>query len=176
MFVRLGLSNYAYSWRPQHIEAFEDEIEIAKLYGIHLLAWNFLLLDPDDPLAVETLKLFKRHGISPHLWVMHSVKDFPKAPEEWASHLPPGTSPPTARAEGESLSAAHQKAIQHALARMRAARMTNRPGEQAERVRQEAARIEAFARLAAPYGCRVALYNHGGWFGMLTNQLARARS
>ena len=46
------------------------------------------------------------------------------------------------------------------------------PPEQAEEVRQEADRINALVKLAAPYGSRVELYNHNGWFGMLDNQLA----
>lgn len=46
------------------------------------------------------------------------------------------------------------------------------PEEQAIRVKREAARIAAFVNLAAPYGCRVNLYNHRGWYGMMDNQLA----
>jgi sugar phosphate isomerase/epimerase len=46
------------------------------------------------------------------------------------------------------------------------------PQEQTRRVEREAARIAAFVKLAAPYGCRVNLYNHRGWFGMMDNQLA----
>lgn len=44
--------------------------------------------------------------------------------------------------------------------------------EQSIRVKREAARIAAFVKLAAPYGCSVNLYNHRGWFGMMDNQLA----
>jgi hypothetical protein len=44
--------------------------------------------------------------------------------------------------------------------------------QQEERVHSEAERIKAFADLAAPYGCKVELYNHGGWFGRVDNQLA----
>lgn len=46
------------------------------------------------------------------------------------------------------------------------------PHEQDIRVKREAARIAAVAKLAAPYGCRVDIYNHRGWFGMMDNQLA----
>jgi sugar phosphate isomerase/epimerase len=47
----------------------------------------------------------------------------------------------------------------------------NSPEEQRERVEQESARIRLIAQAAAPLGCKVALYNHGGWFGEPENQI-----
>ena len=44
--------------------------------------------------------------------------------------------------------------------------------EQQQRVIQEADRINALVKLAAPYGCKIELYNHNGWFGQEENQLA----
>ncbi len=44
--------------------------------------------------------------------------------------------------------------------------------EQAARVEAEAARIRPIAEAAAKIGCKVALYNHGGWFGDPDNQVA----
>lgn len=41
----------------------------------------------------------------------------------------------------------------------------------AARVDEEAARIRAIAEAAAAAGCKVALYNHGGWFGEPENQI-----
>ena len=46
------------------------------------------------------------------------------------------------------------------------------PAEQAQRVEAEAARLRPIAEAAAKLGCKVALYNHGGWFGEPENQLA----
>lgn len=46
------------------------------------------------------------------------------------------------------------------------------PGKQQERVTAEARRIIPIAREAAAIGCKVGLYNHGGWFGEPENQLA----
>lgn len=43
--------------------------------------------------------------------------------------------------------------------------------EQRDRVKAEAARIGRIANAAAEIGCRVSLYNHGGWFGEPENQL-----
>jgi putative heme-binding domain-containing protein len=52
---------------------------------------------------------------------------------------------------------------------------TASPEEQVARVQAEAARIRPIAEAAAKIGCRVALYNHGGWFGEPANQLAIVR-
>ena len=45
-------------------------------------------------------------------------------------------------------------------------------GSQAEKVQAAAAAIRPIAEAAAKIGCRVALYNHGGWFGEPENQVA----
>ena len=45
-------------------------------------------------------------------------------------------------------------------------------GEQEARVSAEADRIRPIAAAAATAGCKVALYNHGGWFGEPENQIA----
>ncbi len=50
--------------------------------------------------------------------------------------------------------------------------LTQSPEEQAQRVEQEAARIGKLVELAKPYGCRVELYNHNGWFGVPDNEIA----
>jgi len=44
--------------------------------------------------------------------------------------------------------------------------------EQQRRVNHEAERIRLLVKLAEPYGLKVNLYNHGGWFGVEENQLA----
>jgi len=46
------------------------------------------------------------------------------------------------------------------------------PHEEVHRVEREANRIRALAQLAAPYGSRIELYNHNGWFGMMNNEVA----
>ncbi len=43
--------------------------------------------------------------------------------------------------------------------------------EQEQQVKREAARIRPIAEAAAKLGCKVALYNHGGWFGEPENQI-----
>jgi sugar phosphate isomerase/epimerase len=44
--------------------------------------------------------------------------------------------------------------------------------DQAARIEAEAQRVRSIAEAAAPLGCAVALYNHGGWFGEPENQVA----
>ncbi|HEY6229451.1 MAG TPA: TIM barrel protein [Verrucomicrobiae bacterium] len=44
--------------------------------------------------------------------------------------------------------------------------------EQQKRVESEVARLRPIADAAAAIGCKVGLYNHGGWFGEPENQLA----
>ena len=46
------------------------------------------------------------------------------------------------------------------------------PEEQAARVEREAERLRPIAQAAAEIGSKVALYNHGAWFGEPENQLA----
>lgn len=46
------------------------------------------------------------------------------------------------------------------------------PLDQAARVKQEADRIHKLVDLAHPYGCKVELYNYGGWSQNILNELA----
>ncbi len=50
--------------------------------------------------------------------------------------------------------------------------MTKTPEEQQARIESEAARVRSIADAAAELGCKVGLYNHGGWFGEPENQIA----
>jgi sugar phosphate isomerase/epimerase len=49
---------------------------------------------------------------------------------------------------------------------------TQTEAEQVQRTEQEAERIRKIVGLAAPYGCKVELYNHNGWFGQPDNEVA----
>ncbi len=49
---------------------------------------------------------------------------------------------------------------------------TKSPQEQQQRIEQEADRISKIVKLAEPYGCKVELYNHNGWFGQTDNEVA----
>ena len=49
-------------------------------------------------------------------------------------------------------------------------------GDQSKRVENEVSRIRPIAEAAARIGCSVGLYNHGGWFGQPSNQVAIIRA
>jgi len=153
MLNKLGFKMFAYDWRPVHVPTFDAEIETLKRHGIDLLAWWFPF-DAGDPAAKATLDLFKRHDVHPQLWVMLPRKE-PAAPA--AANKPNKMTPEESRQ-------AYLGALRQDLA--------TTPQEQEARVKHEADRVNALVKLAALYGCKVELYNHNGWFGMMDNQLA----
>jgi len=120
MLEKLGIKRFAYDYRAEHIAQWDEDLAALKRHGIELTAWWFPGTINDE--ARKALELFKRHRVTPQLWVMG--------------------------AGGPVTDDAEQKA----------------------RVESEAARIGAIARAAAPL--KVALYNHGGWFGEPENQIA----
>jgi hypothetical protein len=98
-------------------------------------------------------------------------------PCDWSTVWPPGMTPPSSAADVEDLLTRMDAADAEAtLARARQAfhdlDSPNDVQQQEEQVCKEAERIRAFADLAAPCGCKVESYNHGGWFGRVDNQLA----
>lgn len=68
MLERLGFRHFAYDWRDKDIPTFDAEIEALQKHRVDLLAWWFPL-DADNPVAKETLEVFKRHDVHPQLWV-----------------------------------------------------------------------------------------------------------
>ena len=115
MLEKLGFTHFAYDYRAEHIPTFDAEIEALKRHHVELSAWWFPTILNDE--AKMTLAVFKKHNVTPQLWVT-------------------GGGEPTKSAQ-----------------------------EQQKRVQDEAARIRPIAEAAAAVGCKVALYNHGGWFG-----------
>jgi sugar phosphate isomerase/epimerase len=175
MLERLGFKRFAYDWREKDVPTFDAEIEALQRHGIGLAAW-WSPFGENDPEAKATLEVFKRHNVRPQLWVAQSFRDFPKTPEEWAKLLPKGVRMPKTPEESAKLSesdkAELQKQMHQAIMRIHREGLTKTPQEQVLRVNQEADRINALVKLAAPYGCKVELYNHNGWFGMMDNQVA----
>jgi sugar phosphate isomerase/epimerase len=150
MLIRLGFKRFAYDWRPVHVATFDAEIETLKKHDIDLLAWWFPF-DADDPPAKAILEVFKRHDVHPQLWVALPRKEAatPNSEEKMSP---------------EEIHQAFLRSMRQDLATTRQ--------EQAARVKHEADRINALVKLTAPYGCKVELYNHNGWFGMVDNQVA----
>jgi quinoprotein glucose dehydrogenase len=175
MLEKLGFKRFSYDWRDKDIPTFDAEIDTLNRHGIDLLAWWFPL-EADDPRAKAMLEVFRRHDVHPQLWVMQSFSSFPKTPEDWAKLLPPGMTMPKNEEEESKLSesdkAKIQKVGQETFVRLNKASFTKTPEAQRQRVKQEADRINAIVKLAAPYGCKVELYNHNGWFGVMDNEVA----
>lgn len=144
MLKRLGFRRFAYIWEPdpREIRAVDAEIQALQKHGIAATAWWFPY-HAQDPYAKTLLETFRRYGIKPQLWISPAYRDFHG---HGRTYLPQGWSPPKA--------------------------IGNTAEEQERNVETEAERIGALAKLAAPYGTKIALYNHGGWSGIPENQIA----
>jgi sugar phosphate isomerase/epimerase len=55
---------------------------------------------------------------------------------------------------------------------MQSSKKSTQPLTDEQQIKQNAERIAGLAKLASPYGCRIGLYNHNGWFGIEDNELA----
>lgn len=162
-----GVPPVRYSWDEASVPALDDVLGALDRRGIALAAC-WLPLEPEDPLAEEMLETFARHGVRPWLWTMQSAKDGPQTPEEWSELFAP-----VAAAGFPENSPEARQAIEDALSRrIYEPSFVHTPEEQQATLEREAGRIERLARLGARYGCRVGLYNHHGWFGLMENQLA----
>ena len=160
---RLGFSKFAYFWEPdrRNIREIDAEIEALKNYGIEPVAWWFSY-DAADPFAKALLESFKRHNIHPQLWVSPTYCD---READAAKFLPKGVSIPSDPEGFQSLSekdsAAIGKAFEMAYERYMSETFAKTPQEQAQRINQEAAKIQALAILTKSYGSEIALYNQG---------------
>lgn len=106
MLQRLGFEKLAYDWRGQHVPTFEQEILALRKRGIEMFAfWGE---------HEEMFRLFKKHGISPQVWIT--------APS------------PEAVSRNERVEAAGQ-------------------------------RLLPLVKRTQKLGCKLGLYNHGGWGG-----------
>lgn len=174
MLERLGFRKFAYFWEPdtRDVRVVDAEIEALQRHGIDIVAWWFSY-DARDPFAAMLLEAFRRHHISPSLWISPTYRDLegawkPYVPERLA-HLPPSADlARLSKSDQEIIVAAKIRAWQEYIGNT----IAQTPEEQLKRVRREADRIGAIVHLVAPYGNRIALYNHDGWSGIEDNQLA----
>lgn len=172
MLAGLGFESYAYSWREKHVPTFDAELSALKKHGVRLIGWNMLRYEVDDPPAVAALEAIKRHQVRPRIWVMQSLREVRAAQVRLADLLPEGFKLPKTQEEQDALSEAERMQLRNARRQWLLKDFPKTPEEQQDRVKREADRIHAIVKVAASYGCGVALYNHNGWFGMVENQLA----
>lgn len=183
MLARLGIKHYAYLSSTSLFEAKDDinlsqfdvdaEIEAMQKYHIDILAWYFWI-NSDHPAEVpvvrRTLESFKRHRIHPQIWVASSSE---YVIEEWKKRAPNGSPFPFTAKDYEKLTSDDQKKVEtlsNAIVKNDYQPMAL--DAERRRVTREATRIKVLVDLTAPYGCKVCLYNHRGWFGIEDHELA----
>lgn len=67
MLEKIGIKNFVYDYRAEHVKEWDEEMEALKRHHIHLLGWWFPGSLSAD--AIKALELFRRHGMKPQLWV-----------------------------------------------------------------------------------------------------------
>jgi hypothetical protein len=128
----------------------EERAEMLRRLGFKNFAYDWRPKDvPTFDTEVEALS---KHGIDLVAWW------FPTQAED-----------PSAR---NILEVIKRHGIHPQLWVMGSGKPTQSETEQVQRIEQEAERIRKIVALATPYGCKVELYNHNGWFGQPDNQVA----
>lgn len=128
----------------------EERAQMLEKLGIKRFVYDWRA--KDIPTFGDEIQALKRHGIELTGWWSPTN---PKDPE----FLP-------------MLEVFKRENVHPQLWVMGSGPATKTPEEQQKRVDVEAARIKQIVELAAPYGCKVELYNHGGWFGQPDNEVA----
>jgi sugar phosphate isomerase/epimerase len=139
----------------------EERAEMLARLGFRYFAYDWR--EKDIPTFDAEIEALQRHGVQLLAWWFPFDADDPQAratlevfrrhdvhPQLWVALSPIGL-PRTPEERS---------------------RLPKTPGEQDALVRRSSERIGALVKLADPYGCRVELYNHNGWFGLVDNELA----
>jgi lysophospholipase L1-like esterase len=80
MLKRLGISKFVYDYRAEHIPQWDEELTALKKHDIELLGWWFPVML--NGRAKETLEVFRRHGVTPQLWVSGGGREAVEAENE----------------------------------------------------------------------------------------------
>src|SRR5258706_11050089 len=177
MLEKLGFKQFAFDWRVKDVQAFDAEIDAMQKHRIDVVGWalyeadtpgvtvnwkDFTVWDAPPPSGNGTvlkdfsvdrmLKTFKRHNIHPQIWLI----------QPWFNDS-------LLQASRKNMS---QDEMRRYVTQLMRQDFPKTPEGQKQRVEQEAQKIAALARLAAPYGVKVELYTHNFWFGMVDNEIA----
>jgi hypothetical protein len=147
----------------------------------NLVAWCIVPFDATGRGPQERAAMLKRLGLSrlAYDWRAEHIPTFDQEIEALAAHgirleafwCPLGLS--GAQAEQDAvLNALECRQVQTQLWTMLNENELARYEDGTARIEAAAKAIEGLARRAADIGCRLALYNHGGWFGEPENQMA----
>ena len=128
----------------------EERAAMLQHLGFRRFAYDWR--DKDVPTFDAEVEAMKRHGVNIDAWW------FPTDPNAAVSKT--------------ILEVCKRHDIHPQLWVMGGGSATKTPEEQAQRIEVEAQRIAGIVALAAPYGCRVELYNHDNWFGQTDNEIA----
>ena len=124
MMASLGIRQFAYDWREEHLPLLDRELDALNKHRIRLTAfWFPSSLEPEKDANVRRiLDFLKRRKVKTQLWLSLNI------PEQNTSH-------------GHRLELATKT-------------------------------VQWLADEAQKIGCKIALYNHGGWYGEPENQIA----
>lgn len=128
MLKRMGINKYAYDWREKHLTSMAEELRLAKMNDIDVIAiWMWIEGNRDsvDGLNSSNEKVFsiiEKTGYNGQIWVSFNANFF------------------------ENLS-------------------------DSEAVKKGAEMIAYLSKKANDLDCKIALYNHGDWFGDPKNQI-----
>lgn len=173
--ITLGLSALPGAARAETKSATEASIYSPE----NLLAWCVVPFDAKKRGPVERAEMLKRLGFKSFAydWRGKDIASFDAevdALKKNGIELVAWWFPTTAsdKTAVTILEVAKRHDIHPQLWVMGSGRPTKTPLEQTQRIDQEAERIRKIVELAEPYGCKVELYNHNGWFGQTDNEVA----
>lgn len=144
----------------------------------NLLAWCIVPFDARKRSPEERAAMLAKLGI-PRLAYDYRTEHVPEFDTEIAAlrkqniELAAWWFPPALNGEARHiLNVLRRNKVKTELWVMGGGEFPRNADEQARRIDAEVLRLRPIAESAAAIGCTVALYNHGGWFGEPTNQLA----
>jgi sugar phosphate isomerase/epimerase len=127
----------------------EERAQMLERLGIHQLAYDWRA--EHIPTFEEEIDACRRHKIEITAWW------FPTTLDKDAQTI---------------LDVLKRKKLNTQLWVMGGGQPTRTPEDQRKQILSEVARLRPMAEAANAIGCKVALYNHGGWFGEPENQIA----
>jgi sugar phosphate isomerase/epimerase len=144
----------------------------------NLVAWCIVPFDAKKRGPEERAQMLERLGIHrfAYDWRAEHIATFEQEIDACRKHnieIVAWWFPTTLDKDAQTiLSVLKRKNLKPQLWVMGGGEPTKSPEEQQKRIETEVARLRPIADAAAAIGCKVGLYNHGGWFGEPENQLA----
>jgi sugar phosphate isomerase/epimerase len=144
----------------------------------NLVAWCIVPFDARKRGPEERAQMLERLGIHrfAYDWRAEHIPTFEQEIDACRKHnidIVAWWFPTTLDKDAQTiLSVLKRKNLKPQLWVMGSGEPTQSAEEQQKRIESEVARLRPIADAAAAIGCKVGLYNHGGWFGEPGNQLA----